>query len=60
MQEQREGVLEEEAKEKLGEVPRKEEEKSKEADGEKEMDKSDGDTLGKYHFPGNEKEKSPS
>ncbi|XP_015743208.1 SWI/SNF complex subunit SMARCC2 isoform X4 [Python bivittatus] len=45
LKEQREGVLEEEVKEKLGEVPRKEDDKSKEADGEKEMDKSDGDTL---------------
>ncbi|XP_032064757.1 SWI/SNF complex subunit SMARCC2 isoform X8 [Thamnophis elegans] len=54
LKEQREGVLEEEAKEKLGEVPRKEEDKSKEADGEKEMDKSDGDTLAD-----GEKEKEP-
>ncbi|XP_062975874.1 SWI/SNF complex subunit SMARCC2 isoform X3 [Elgaria multicarinata webbii] len=54
VKEQREGALEEEAKEKLGEVPRKEEEKSKEADGEKEMDKSDGDTVAD-----GEKEKEP-
>ncbi|XP_070596687.1 SWI/SNF complex subunit SMARCC2 isoform X6 [Erythrolamprus reginae] len=54
LKEQREGVLEEEAKEKLGEVPRKEEDKSKEADSEKEIDKSDGDTLAD-----GEKEKEP-
>ncbi|XP_034268233.1 SWI/SNF complex subunit SMARCC2 isoform X7 [Pantherophis guttatus] len=54
LKEQREGVLEEEAKEKLGEVPRKEDDKSKEADGEKEMDKGDGDTLAD-----GEKEKEP-
>ncbi|XP_032993757.1 SWI/SNF complex subunit SMARCC2 isoform X8 [Lacerta agilis] len=53
-EEPREGALEEEAKEKLGELPRKEEEKSKEADGEKEMDKSDGDTMAD-----GEKEKEP-
>lgn len=40
-------------KDKLGEVPRKEEDKGKEADGEKEMDKSDGDTMGEYHLSGN-------
>lgn len=55
MQEPREGALEEEVKEKLGEVPRKEEEKSKEADGEKEMDKNDGDTMGEHHLLGNGK-----
>ncbi|XP_026573201.1 SWI/SNF complex subunit SMARCC2 isoform X5 [Pseudonaja textilis] len=54
LKEQREGVLEEEAKEKLGEVPRKEDDKSKEADSEKEMEKSDGDTLAD-----GEKEKEP-
>ncbi|XP_026535831.1 SWI/SNF complex subunit SMARCC2 isoform X6 [Notechis scutatus] len=54
LKEQREGVLEEEAKEKLGEVPRKEDDKSKEADGEKEMEKSDGDTSAD-----GEKEKEP-
>ncbi|XP_032993711.1 SWI/SNF complex subunit SMARCC2 isoform X2 [Lacerta agilis] len=54
VKEPREGALEEEAKEKLGELPRKEEEKSKEADGEKEMDKSDGDTMAD-----GEKEKEP-
>ncbi|XP_072846959.2 SWI/SNF complex subunit SMARCC2 isoform X8 [Pogona vitticeps] len=53
-EEQREGTLEEEVKDKLGEVPRKEDDKSKEADGEKEMDKSDGDTLAD-----GEKEKEP-
>lgn len=37
-------------KEKLGEVPRKEDDKSREADGEKEMDKTDGDTLGEHQF----------
>ncbi|XP_063149741.1 SWI/SNF complex subunit SMARCC2 isoform X3 [Candoia aspera] len=54
LKEQREGVLEEELKEKPGEVPRKEDDKSKEADGEKEMDKSDGDTT---HLADGEKEK---
>ncbi|XP_048344502.1 SWI/SNF complex subunit SMARCC2 isoform X6 [Sphaerodactylus townsendi] len=44
-EEPREGSLEEEVKEKLGEVPRKEEDKSKEADGEKEMDKNEGDPM---------------
>nr|XP_020641068.1 SWI/SNF complex subunit SMARCC2 isoform X7 [Pogona vitticeps] len=53
-EEQRESTLEEEVKDKLGEVPRKEDDKSKEADGEKEMDKSDGDTLAD-----GEKEKEP-
>ncbi|XP_053146979.1 SWI/SNF complex subunit SMARCC2 isoform X21 [Hemicordylus capensis] len=51
--EPREGTLEEEVKDKLGEMPRKEEDKSKEADGEKEMDKSDGDAMA------DEKEKEP-
>ncbi|XP_068267015.1 LOW QUALITY PROTEIN: SWI/SNF complex subunit SMARCC2 [Nyctibius grandis] len=41
--EPRDGGVEEEAKEKAGEVPRKEEEKGKEAEGEKEPDKGDGD-----------------
>nr|XP_060620082.1 SWI/SNF complex subunit SMARCC2 isoform X3 [Anolis sagrei ordinatus] len=53
-EEPREGALEEEVKEKLGEVPRKEEDKSKEVDGEKEMDKTDGDTMAD-----GEKEKEP-
>ncbi|KAJ7317830.1 hypothetical protein JRQ81_003992 [Phrynocephalus forsythii] len=51
--EPREGALEEEVKDKLGEAQRKEDDKSKEADVEKETDKSDGDTLD------GEKEKEP-
>ncbi|XP_075381527.1 SWI/SNF complex subunit SMARCC2 isoform X4 [Mycteria americana] len=41
--EPRDGTAEEEVKEKPGEVPKKEEEKGKEAEGEKEPDKGDGD-----------------
>ncbi|KAM6394922.1 LOW QUALITY PROTEIN: SWI/SNF complex subunit SMARCC2 [Rhynochetos jubatus] len=41
--EPRDGVAEEDAKEKPGEAPKKEEEKGKDAEGEKEPDKGDGD-----------------
>ncbi|XP_066470356.1 SWI/SNF complex subunit SMARCC2 isoform X1 [Tiliqua scincoides] len=54
VKEPREGALEEEVKDKLGEVPRKEEDKGKEVDGEKEIDKSDGDNM-----TDGEKEKEP-
>uniref|UniRef100_A0A8C3TB54 SWI/SNF related, matrix associated, actin dependent regulator of chromatin subfamily c member 2 n=1 Tax=Chelydra serpentina TaxID=8475 RepID=A0A8C3TB54_CHESE len=50
--EPREGVAEEEVKEKLGEAPKKEEEKGKEGDSEKESEKGDGDSVA-------EKEKEP-
>ncbi|KAM8792381.1 SWI/SNF complex subunit SMARCC2-like, partial [Eudromia elegans] len=43
--EPRDGGTEDDAKEKLGELPRKEEEKGKEAEGEKEAEKGDGDGL---------------
>lgn len=48
LQEPREGVgaLEEEAKEKTSEAPKKDEEKGKEGDSEKESEKSDGDPIG--------------
>uniref|UniRef100_A0A8C3P512 SWI/SNF related BAF chromatin remodeling complex subunit C2 n=1 Tax=Chrysemys picta bellii TaxID=8478 RepID=A0A8C3P512_CHRPI len=52
--EPREGGAEEEAKEKLGEAPKKEEEKGKEGDSEKESEKGDGDSMGEP-----EKEKEP-
>ncbi|NWH54673.1 SMRC2 protein, partial [Fregata magnificens] len=52
-QEPRDGTAEEEAKEKPGEVPKKEEEKGKEVEGEKEPDKGDGDGAGE---PEKEKE----
>ncbi|NXQ55918.1 SMRC2 protein, partial [Anthoscopus minutus] len=45
-QEPRDGSTEEEAKEKPGETPKKEEEKGKEVEGEKEPDKGDGDSAG--------------
>ncbi|XP_041876274.1 SWI/SNF complex subunit SMARCC2, partial [Corvus kubaryi] len=51
--EPRDGTAEEEAKEKPGEMPKKEEEKGKEAEGEKEPDKGDGDGAGE---PEKEKE----
>lgn len=38
--------MEEEAKEKTSEAPKKEEEKGKEGDSEKESEKSDGDPIG--------------
>ncbi|XP_059727784.1 SWI/SNF complex subunit SMARCC2 isoform X2 [Haemorhous mexicanus] len=44
--EPRDGTAEEEAKEKPGETPKKEEEKGKEVEGEKEPDKGDGDSPG--------------
>ncbi|KAK2516482.1 hypothetical protein Q9233_013773 [Columba guinea] len=44
--EPRDGVTEDEAKEKPGEAPKKEEEKGKEPEGEKEPDKGDGDGVG--------------
>uniref|UniRef100_A0A8D0C895 SWI/SNF related BAF chromatin remodeling complex subunit C2 n=1 Tax=Salvator merianae TaxID=96440 RepID=A0A8D0C895_SALMN len=53
-EESREGSLDEEVKEKLGEVPRKEEDKNKENDGEKDVDKNDGDSM-----TDGEKEKEP-
>uniref|UniRef100_A0A8C8SN38 SWI/SNF related, matrix associated, actin dependent regulator of chromatin subfamily c member 2 n=1 Tax=Pelusios castaneus TaxID=367368 RepID=A0A8C8SN38_9SAUR len=43
--EPREGAAEDEAKEKLGEAPKKEEEKGKEGDSEKESEKGDGDGM---------------
>lgn len=48
LQEPREGVgaVEEEAKEKTGEVPKKDEEKGRQGDSEKESEKSDGDLVG--------------
>lgn len=48
LQEPREGVgaVEEEAKEKTSEAPKKDEEKGKEGDSEKESEKSDGDPIG--------------
>ncbi|XP_069735720.1 SWI/SNF complex subunit SMARCC2-like isoform X5 [Phaenicophaeus curvirostris] len=46
VKEPRDGVAEEEAKEKPGEAPKKEEEKGKEVEGEKEPDKGDGDGAG--------------
>ncbi|NXT20019.1 SMRC2 protein, partial [Syrrhaptes paradoxus] len=52
-QEPRDGAAEEEAKEKPGEAPKKEEEKGKEVEGEKEPDKGDGDGTGE---PEKEKE----
>ncbi|NXJ58399.1 SMRC2 protein, partial [Spizaetus tyrannus] len=52
-QEPRDGAAEEEAKEKAGEAPKKEEEKGKEAESEKEPDKGDGDGAGE---PEKEKE----
>ncbi|NXI67362.1 SMRC2 protein, partial [Anseranas semipalmata] len=45
-QEPRDGTAEEEAKEKLGDVAKKEEEKGKEPEGEKESDKGDSDGAG--------------
>ncbi|XP_054043068.1 LOW QUALITY PROTEIN: SWI/SNF complex subunit SMARCC2 [Rissa tridactyla] len=51
--EPRDGAAEEEAKEKPGETPKKEEEKGKEVEGEKEPDKGDGDGAGE---PEKEKE----
>ena len=48
LQEPREvvGAVEEEAKEKTSEVPKKDDEKGKEGDSEKESEKSDGDPIG--------------
>ncbi|XP_049674780.1 SWI/SNF complex subunit SMARCC2 isoform X4 [Accipiter gentilis] len=51
--EPRDGAAEDEAKEKAGEAPKKEEEKGKEVEGEKEPDKGDGDGAGE---PEKEKE----
>nr|XP_013795103.1 PREDICTED: SWI/SNF complex subunit SMARCC2 [Apteryx mantelli mantelli] len=51
-EEPREGGAEEEAKEKLGELPKKEEEKGKEAESEKEPEKGDGDGLASWEFGG--------
>ncbi|XP_068068611.1 SWI/SNF complex subunit SMARCC2 isoform X2 [Anomalospiza imberbis] len=51
--EPRDGAAEEEAKEKPGETPKKEEDKGKEVEGEKEPDKGDGDSTGE---PEKEKE----
>uniref|UniRef100_A0A674K6T4 SWI/SNF related BAF chromatin remodeling complex subunit C2 n=1 Tax=Terrapene triunguis TaxID=2587831 RepID=A0A674K6T4_9SAUR len=51
-QEPREGGAEEEAKEKLGEAPKKEEEKGKEGDSEKESEKGDGDSMGERRTAG--------
>uniref|UniRef100_A0A674KAL5 SWI/SNF related BAF chromatin remodeling complex subunit C2 n=1 Tax=Terrapene triunguis TaxID=2587831 RepID=A0A674KAL5_9SAUR len=50
--EPREGGAEEEAKEKLGEAPKKEEEKGKEGDSEKESEKGDGDSMGERRTAG--------
>nr|XP_025044492.1 SWI/SNF complex subunit SMARCC2 [Pelodiscus sinensis] len=47
LKEPREGAMEEDVKEKLGEAPKKEEEKGKEGDSEKESEKGDGDGMGK-------------
>lgn len=47
-QEPRGGAAEDEAKEKAGEAPKKEEEKGKEVEGEKEPDKGDGDGAGEW------------
>ncbi|NXY00097.1 SMRC2 protein, partial [Centropus bengalensis] len=47
-QEPRDGLTEEEVKEKPGEAPKKEEEKGKEAEGEKEPDKGDSDGAGEW------------
>ena len=49
LQEPREGVgaIEEEAKEKTSEAPKKDDEKGKDGDSEKESEKSDGDPIGK-------------
>ncbi|NXG17790.1 SMRC2 protein, partial [Grallaria varia] len=52
-QEPRDGTTEEEAKEKPGETPKKEEEKGKEVEAEKEPDKGDSDSAGE---PEKEKE----
>lgn len=61
LQEPREGVgaVEEEAKEKTSEAPKKDEEKGKEGDGEKESEKSDGDAIGEppHVVVGSRKEK---
>lgn len=51
-QEPRDGAAEEEAKEKPGEAPKKEEEKGKEVEGEKEPDKGDGDGVGEWGWAG--------
>ncbi|XP_053907584.1 SWI/SNF complex subunit SMARCC2 isoform X5 [Cuculus canorus] len=53
VKEPRDGIAEEETKEKAGEAPKKEEEKGKEMEGEKEPDKGDGDGAGE---PEKEKE----
>ncbi|NXL88252.1 SMRC2 protein, partial [Alectura lathami] len=45
-QEPRDGAAEEEVKEKLGDVAKKEEEKGKEPEGEKELEKGDSDSAG--------------
>ncbi|OPJ69973.1 hypothetical protein AV530_008460 [Patagioenas fasciata monilis] len=50
--EPRDGVTEDEAKEKPGEAPKKEEEKGKEPEGEKEPDKGDGDGVGEFGLSG--------
>lgn len=47
-QEPRDGTAEEEAKEKLGDMAKKEEEKGKELEGEKESDKGDSDGTGEW------------
>ena len=45
------GAVEEEAKEEISEVPKKDEEKGKEGDSEKESEKSDGDPIGEHRPP---------
>lgn len=40
--------MEEEAKEEISEVPKKDEEKGKDGDSEKESEKSDGDPIGEW------------
>ncbi|NWR81351.1 SMRC2 protein, partial [Centropus unirufus] len=56
-QEPRDGITEEEVKEKPGEAPKKEEEKGKEAEGEKEPDKGDSDGAGEWGpWPGGDTE----
>ena len=48
LQEQRDGSAEEEVKEKVGDVAKKEEEKSKEPEGEKEVEKGESDSAGEW------------
>lgn len=48
LQEQRDGSAEEEVKEKVGDVAKKEEEKSKEPEGEKEAEKGESDSAGEW------------